>query len=135
MIWLSFFGVFLLGLSIYPLFLPSLSLSGFWLLFILLVGLVFLLLNLESFNFLQQLCWILFGCREISLFMRLFSLIMLLFFTFLSSPLDSHYLARKTFDLHSLWTLPCTEFLKGNFDVAIRDNFDVAAAVISNSDG
>jgi len=53
----------------------------------------------------------------------------------LKFTLDSHYLAWKALELPSLWTPPCSGFLKCNFDVAIRDNFAVAAAVISNSDG
>jgi hypothetical protein len=53
----------------------------------------------------------------------------------LKFTLDSHYLAWKTFELPYLWTPPCSGFLKGNFDIAIRDNFAVAATVISNFDG
>jgi hypothetical protein len=35
----------------------------------------------------------------------------------------------------SLWTLPRINGIKGNFDVAVRDSFAVAAAVISDSSG
>jgi hypothetical protein len=48
--------------------------------------------------------------------------------------LDSHYSTWHAVVLPSLW-IPRSGFLKGNFNVTIRDNFDVAAAVISNSDG
>jgi hypothetical protein len=43
-------------------------------------------------------------------------------------------LAWKAFELSSFWTLSCSGFFKGNFDVAICDNFAVAVVVISNSD-
>jgi hypothetical protein len=48
--------------------------------------------------------------------------------------LDSYYSTWQTVIFPSLW-IPCSGFLKGNFNVAIRDNFAVAAAIISNSDG
>jgi hypothetical protein len=44
-------------------------------------------------------------------------------------------LAWKATALPSLWIPPGIGVLKGNFDVAIRENFVMAAAVISNSSG
>jgi hypothetical protein len=46
-----------------------------------------------------------------------------------------HCLAWKAIALPSLWIPPDIGFLKGNFDVAICENFVVATAVISNSSG
>jgi hypothetical protein len=136
-IWLSIVGVFLLGLSIFNFSLPSQYLSRLWLLFIPLIGLAFLLLNLWSFNFLQQLFWISFGCRETRLYMKLFSLIQLKFFNNFSSlwTLITRLGRPLLFFLFGLFLVNCYGFLKGNFDVAIRDNFAVTAAVISNSNG
>jgi exonuclease III len=49
--------------------------------------------------------------------------------------LESHLLAWRDVALPSLWLPPQTGCLKGNFDVAIRENFAVAAAVISDTAG
>ena len=53
----------------------------------------------------------------------------------LKAILQQHCLAWKATALSSLWIPPGLGFLKGNFDVAIRGNFAVAATVISNSFG
>jgi hypothetical protein len=51
----------------------------------------------------------------------------------LKVTLQSHYLAWQSVALSSLWQPPFSGCLKGNFDVAICDNFAVTTAVISNS--
>jgi hypothetical protein len=53
----------------------------------------------------------------------------------LKVTLQSHYLACKSVALSSLWLPPFAGCIKRNFDVAIRDNFAIAAVVISNSSG
>jgi hypothetical protein len=53
----------------------------------------------------------------------------------LHASLDSHLLAWSKASLPSLWIPPCVGSAKGNFDVAIKDNFAVAAAVLSDSSG
>jgi hypothetical protein len=52
-----------------------------------------------------------------------------------SSSLDLHLSAWKDASLPSLWLPPCPGRIKGNFDVAVRDSFAVAAAVVSDSSG
>jgi hypothetical protein len=49
--------------------------------------------------------------------------------------LGSHLLAWKNASLPSLWLSPCVGNVKGNFDVAIRGNFAVAASVLRDSSG
>ncbi|XP_059451038.1 uncharacterized protein LOC132181824 [Corylus avellana] len=53
----------------------------------------------------------------------------------LHSNLGFHLSAWKKASLPSLWIPPLVGCLKGNFDVAIKGNFAVAAAVISDSSG
>jgi hypothetical protein len=50
----------------------------------------------------------------------------------LKVTLHSYYLAGKYAALPSFWLPPIFGWLKGNFDVASRDNFFVATAVIRN---
>jgi hypothetical protein len=53
----------------------------------------------------------------------------------LLASLDSHLLAKSKASLPSLWIPPCFGSVKGNFNVAIKDNFAVATAVFSDSLG
>jgi hypothetical protein len=53
----------------------------------------------------------------------------------LHASLGSHLLAWKNASLPSLWLPPCVGSVKGNFDVAIRGNFAVVSAVLSDSSG
>jgi exonuclease III len=53
----------------------------------------------------------------------------------LHTSLDSHLLVCRKAALPSLWLPPCVGSVKGNFDVAIKGNFAVAAAVLSDSSG
>jgi hypothetical protein len=53
----------------------------------------------------------------------------------LSSSMDHHLSAWQDVSLPSLWTPLRLGCVKGNFDVAVRDSFDVVAAVISDSSG
>jgi hypothetical protein len=53
----------------------------------------------------------------------------------LKVSLEQHLSAWRAFALPSLWLPPDFESFKGNFDVAIREDFAVAAAVISDSSG
>jgi hypothetical protein len=53
----------------------------------------------------------------------------------LKVTLEHHYSAWKAAVLPSLWLPPDFGSFKGNFDVAIRDDFAVAAAVISDYSG
>ena len=53
----------------------------------------------------------------------------------LSSSLDLHLSGWKNAFPPSLWLPPCLGMIKGNFDVAVRDSFEVAAAVVSDTSG
>jgi hypothetical protein len=53
----------------------------------------------------------------------------------LSSLVSRHVSAWKDAALPSLWIPPLPGSFKANFDVAVRDSFSVAAAVISDSSG
>jgi hypothetical protein len=53
----------------------------------------------------------------------------------LKVSLQSPYFAWQSVALPSLWLPSISGYLKGHFDIAICDNFDVATAVISNSLG
>jgi hypothetical protein len=53
----------------------------------------------------------------------------------LKVTLQSHYLAWQSVVLPFIWLPPICRCLKSNFDVAIHDNFAVAAAVVSKSVG
>jgi hypothetical protein len=53
----------------------------------------------------------------------------------LKVTMENHCSAWKAAALPSLWLPPCVGCLKGNFDVAICENFAVAVAVICDSSG
>jgi hypothetical protein len=53
----------------------------------------------------------------------------------LHASLGSHLLAKRNASLPFLWIPPCVGNAKGNFDVAIRGNYVVAVAVLSDSFG
>jgi hypothetical protein len=53
----------------------------------------------------------------------------------LSSNFNSHLKAWKDAALPSLWVVPAAGWIKGNFDVAVRGSFAVAAAVLSDENG
>jgi uncharacterized membrane protein len=53
----------------------------------------------------------------------------------IAASLELHLSAWSGFVLPSLWSAPLSGVVKGNFDVAIRENFAVATAVINNSTG
>jgi hypothetical protein len=51
----------------------------------------------------------------------------------IASYLELHLSAWSGFVLPSLWSAPHSGVVKGNFDVAIREDFAVTVAVVSNS--
>jgi hypothetical protein len=53
----------------------------------------------------------------------------------ISSSLEQHLTAWRALVSPSLWFPPPLGWLKGNFDVAVRGNFSVAAGVISDASG
>jgi hypothetical protein len=52
-----------------------------------------------------------------------------------SKTLDFHVVAWKDCILPSLWVLPTAGWIKGNFDVAVKNTFAVVAAVLSDDLG
>jgi hypothetical protein len=53
----------------------------------------------------------------------------------LSRNFNSHLKAWKDATIPSLWTVPAAGWIKGNFDVAVRGSFAMAAVVLSDEKG
>lgn len=97
---------------------------------------LFLILMLGNFNYLQRLPWTLFGWLEINLFnhdglqpspkkaIRQ-----------ISHSLDFHCVAWCDVAMPSLWLPPRAGCIKENFDVVVRESYVVAATVISEDLG